>query len=128
MSNQMSLIVVLTALLSFGLLVLSAIELRKPSPVAKMTGFALMFFAIAMGSVSTNLFILRMTWHLLNAQKPWGSVIVLGGMAISFLILGSASLMRVVVARNREAGERDTEVTSDAEPQGSVWSPPPTGP
>ena len=128
MPNQMTFNVVLTGLVGLALLVLSVVELRKPSPVAKMTGLTWLLFAVAIDSVSLGLFIMEPTWHLPNAQKPWAWIITLDSIAFYFFVLATVMLMRVVAAKEAEIAERKAEMAGTPHPTEGVWPPPPTGP
>ena len=124
MPNHINLAVVLTGLFSFALLVLSIIELCKPSQTAKLMGFTWLFFAVAAGGISVSLLIMEINAHLPNAHKQWVSFGMIVGLALFFLFLALTMLMRVEVTRQKELAET-ARTTRPAE---GVWPPPPKGP
>ncbi len=127
MPNHINFAVVLAGLFGFAgfaLLVLSVIELRKPSQTAKLIGFTWLFFAIAAGSISVFLLILEISFRLPNAHKQWVSFGIMVGSALFFLFLAFTMLMRAEVSEQRELAET-ARTTRPAE---GVWPPPPAGP
>ncbi len=128
MPNHMSFVVAFTGLVGFALLVLSIIEFRKPSQIAKMTGLTWVFFAVAVGNLSVSQFFIGTTWHWPNAQKPWVLINTLGGIALFFMVMAFVMLMRVVAARGTEATELETETADKPHPTEGVWLPPPMRP
>ena len=117
----------LVGFLGLALLILSAMEFRKPSPIAKMAGLTWLLFAVAADSFSASLFIMGKSWHLPNAQKPWLLTNALGGIAFIFMVLALPTLMRVSRLREAEAKQQAEAVDRPGPPEG-VWPPPPTGP
>ncbi len=110
-----------------ALLILSAMEFRKPLPIAKMTGLTWLLFAVAADSFSASLFIMEKSWHLPNAQKPWLLMNALGGIAFTITVLALLTLVRVVAAKEAEARQQ-AKSASELRPMEGVWPPPPMEP
>ena len=127
MPHHVSLEVALIGLFGLALLVLSVIEFRKPSPVAKMTGLGWLLFGVAADSFSALLFILESMRHLPKAQKPWLLVRVLYGVFICFTVIGTQMLVRMSNAKDAET-KREAEEAEVPYLTEGVWPPPPTGP
>ena len=128
MPNQMSFNVALTGLLSVAMLVLSIVELCKPTRSAKMLSLTWMSFGVGFGCLSAALYLTGMTWHLPNAQKPWAAMNGLGGLATLFMVIALIRLKRVVAAKDLEESELEAEKMSKPFPSEGVWPPPPAGP
>jgi hypothetical protein len=112
----------LAGVLALLLLCLSVWEFRKPSAVAKLTGFAWSAFALGTGSAALMLYITTgATWHLRgNATMMEIDTALLG---LTALGMGAGiALLWAVVAKSKS--EQGVVTGREARPQDGVWPPP----
>ena len=102
---------------------LSLWEFRKPSAVAKLTGFTWSAFGVGFGSLALMLFIMTgVAWPLRGNATLMATDSLLLGLTALAMIAG-ISLLLAVVAKTRRAQEART--SHPDQPQEGVWPPPP---
>ena len=111
--------------LALLLLCLSAWELRKPSAVAKLTGFSWSAFGVGFGSLALMLYITTGASWPLRGNHLLGA---LGTLLLGLTVLGIVTgIVLLLTVRTKAKGEQEMVTKPIVQTSKGVWPPPPTG-